>query len=226
MCWGEQQGPLDEGKEEVIQYIKKMKKWRFSFDRLLAQHTGSRNCCSWTMVPACTKNTATVKRKCTLLLSGFTYPDMIKKNNNKICRWVQLGNTCHITWCCCLFIKIQAKIQKEPKPSPLHHCALQLVWGVCANVLCLVFATCGEQISPVWLHPARLAVCSRFAATVFLGRRHFILAALLNKSYYFSLFSSCDVMNFNISAEACRAWDVAPGFCWPRCISFALWQLW
>lgn len=44
-------------------------------------------------------------------------------------------------------------LQNEPKSSPFHHRASQLVWGVCVGVLRVVFTEHGESkvLTKVWL---------------------------------------------------------------------------
>ena len=54
--------------------------------------------------------------------------------------------------------------QNKPKSSALHHRAWQLVWGVCADVLCLVFSKRGavyhDLTSPIWSHISKKKRCS------------------------------------------------------------------
>jgi len=103
-------------------------------------------------------------------------------------------------------------LQNKPKSSALHHNVWQLVWGVCAEMLPLIFtkhsAVRYNQTSPLWSHLSK-AHCSRYlvvcsvilenlscATMFFLGRRGFLLATLANI----------------MLTDCCRVWDEALGF--------------
>lgn len=89
--------------------------------------------------------------------------------------WPSLGKTLavrlmvsHLTLECFLIERSSCSTQwLKPTSSPLHHQVWQLVWGVCANVLCLVFWNCilakhlhCGLISPKDIVTENLGICS------------------------------------------------------------------
>lgn len=70
--------------------------------------------------------------------------------------------------------------------------ALQLVWAVCADVLCLVFSKYVAVLLPN---------ISTFVESLSIGKPS-------KQTTHFLYFSNCNVMNCNILIEACRIWFV------------------
>ena len=109
-----------------------------------------------------------------------------------------------ILWHTEKFCRLNDKLKNKPKSSAIHHYALQLVWGVCVDMLYLAFAKCGsvlyDQTSSVERTCSRTFVdFSKLNHTemLFIERGGFLLqpfqTAILVQS-----FSNCTVINFNV----------------------------